>query len=151
MSDQEVLEAVGILEGLFAGSGLDARPEARGRQGGFLDVELVGDDAAAMFGRHGKALDAMQFLCNLVLARQAPGALRILLDAGGYRARRIEQLTALAQELADEVKARQEECEVEPLPPHERRIIHKVLSEDPAVRTYSEGEEPDRRVVIAPA
>ena len=98
----------------------------------------------------GSSLDALQYLCNLVINRRLGPEIRLILDASGYRERRAETLRKLAFEYANQVKDRQEECELDPLPAHERRIIHNSLLDDPGVRTYSEGDEPDRRVIIAP-
>lgn len=143
-------EAVAVIGELCTASGLDLRPVVRGVHAPYMDVELVGDDAAESFGSHGRALDALQFLLNLIVGRRANGEVRIVLDAGGYRARREHVLCQLAVECAEQVKQRQEECELDPLPPHERRIVHNALKNDPGVRTYSEGDEPDRHIVIAP-
>ena len=131
-------------------SGLTIEPVVRGLQPPYVEIELIGDDAAESFGRNGKSLDALQYLANLIVGRRVGGETRILLDAADYRARRTETLTRLAHEYAAMVKDRQEECEFEPLPAHERRIIHNALLDDPGVRTYSEGDDPHRRVVIAP-
>lgn len=131
-------------------SGLDVQPEPRGRHTPYLDVELVGSDAGEAFGRHGQALDSLQYLVNLVVSRKVGPDVRLILDADGYRRRRAERLVALAQEYADLVRDRQEECELDPLPAHERRIIHTALKNESGIRTYSEGDDPERRVIIAP-
>jgi spoIIIJ-associated protein len=125
-------------------------PALRGVQPPYLHIELVGADVKATWGRYGQALDALQFLANLLFARRLRSELRLALDADGYRERRANSLRERALDLAREVKARQEEAELEPLPPHERRIIHTALAEDPDIYTYSEGDEPDRRIVISP-
>lgn len=130
--------------------GLDVRPEVRDLNPPYLNVELVGEDASPAFGRSGRSLDSLQYLANLIIGKRAGGEVRVLLDAGGYRARREDTLRSLALECAAQVKERQEECELDPLPAHERRIIHNALLDDPDVRTYSEGDDPDRRVIIAP-
>lgn len=139
-----------ILVEICEKTGLNIQPAVRGVQGLYVQIELVGDDAASTFGRNGKSLDALQYLANLVIGRRVGGDVRVLLDAGNYRGRREETLENLAREYADLVKERQEECELDPLPAHERRIVHNALSEYPGVRTYSEGDDPDRRVIIAP-
>jgi len=148
--DDRDLAAVESIRELCEVSGLDMRPEVRGVEGSYLKIELIGEDAERIFGEHGRMLDALQFVANLIISRKLGPGVRVLLDAGGYRERRLKMLTDLAREYAAEVKARGEECEIDSLPPHERRIIHKLLSEDPDVMTYSEGEEPDRRIIIAP-
>ncbi len=145
--EQEALE---ILGEICRASGMDIRPEPRLRHAPYLDVELVGEDVASTLGRHGQSLDALQYLANLIIGRRVGSEVRIILDAGGYRARRAQTLTALAKDYAAQVKERQEEAELDPLPAHERRIIHNALSDDAGIRTYSEGDDPDRRVIIAP-
>ncbi|MCS6775485.1 MAG: R3H domain-containing nucleic acid-binding protein [Chloroherpetonaceae bacterium] len=146
--DQRI--AMQLMEEVCAATGQRVRPVLRAVQGNYLHIELVGEDVRATWGRMGQALDALQLLCNLILARRVTTDVRLVLDANNYRERRAEVLTQRALELAREVKERQEEAELEPLPPHERRIIHTALINDPEVRTYSEGEEPDRRVIISP-
>jgi spoIIIJ-associated protein len=98
----------------------------------------------------GQGLDALQLLCNMILPRHMETDVRLMLDAEGYRGRRAESLRQRAVDLAKEVKERNQEAELEPLPAHERRIIHAALSDDPDVSTYSEGDEPHRRIVISP-
>jgi spoIIIJ-associated protein len=146
----EACAAFEIMEEICAASGLEMRPMARREHPPYLDVELIGSDVEATFGRMGRALDALQYLANLIIGRRVGGEIRVALDACNYRERRAVVLQQLALDCAAQVKARQEECELDPLPPHERRIIHNALADDPEVRTYSEGEEPERRVVIAP-
>ncbi len=119
-------------------------------QGSHLMISLTGPDADEIWGKSGQTLDALQLLINHILAHRVRGDVRIMLDAGNYRTRRIEALKAHARELAAEVKSRNMECELEPLPSHERRIIHSELADDPDVETYSEGSDRDRHVVIAP-
>lgn len=146
--DQRI--AMQLMEEVCAATGQQVRPVLRAIQGNYLHIELVGEDVRTTWGRMGQALDALQLLCNLILAKRVATDVRLVLDANNYRKRRAEVLTQRALELAREVKERQEEAELEPLPPHERRIIHTALIDDPEVRTYSEGDEPDRRVIISP-
>jgi spoIIIJ-associated protein len=143
--------ALDIMTELCAKTALDLKPVARDIHGQYVHIELVGDDAQASFGRNGKSLDSLQYLANLIVGRRVGGDVRVLLDAADYRKRREETLVSLAMEFADLVRERQEECELDPLPAHERRIIHNALSEVEGIRTYSEGDDPDRRVIIAPA
>jgi spoIIIJ-associated protein len=128
---------------------IDARPRAWNAP--YLEIELFGEDAEAAFGRSGKALDALQYLVNLIVSRQLGASdVRVSLDAADFRARRTETLVGMAREYAALVRERQEECEFDPMPSHERRIIHNALLEEEGITTYSEGEEPERRIVIAP-
>lgn len=139
-----------MLTQLCALMEVEIRPEVRAVRPPYLEVELVGPDAGEAFGRHGRRLDALQYLANLIVGRQHRGEMRVVLDADGYRQRREAALVELARDYAAQVKERQEECELEPLPAHERRIIHNALADDPEVQTYSEGDESDRHIVIAP-
>jgi spoIIIJ-associated protein len=139
-----------LLEEICASTKQEVRPVVRSVQDPYVHIELVGDDVRATWGRMGQALDALQFLANLILSRRVGSDVRMMLDADNYRARRADALRIRALDLAGEVKARNEEAELEPLPAHERRIIHSALADDPDVRTYSEGDEPGRHVVISP-
>lgn len=132
-------------------TGADMRAVVKGLKPPYLEIDLVGQFASEGFGNSGRRLDSLQFLLNLIVNHRYRSDVRILLDCDDFRARREEALTTLALECAAQVKERQEECELDPLPPHERRIIHNALKDDPTIRTYSEGEEPDRRTIIAPA
>lgn len=114
-----------------------------------LHVDVSGEEAGLLIGHHGQTLDALQFLSNLVAAKEGTGP-RVVLDVEGYRRRREETLTRLAERLADRVQRSGERVALEPMSAHERRVIHMALAEHGAVTTSSEGEEPNRRVVILP-
>jgi spoIIIJ-associated protein len=148
--DPREREAYDVMVEVCQTSGLAIEPVVRNVQPPYVEIELVGEDAAESFGRHGKSLDALQYLVNLIIGKKVGGEVRVVLDAADYRARRIETLTKLAHEYAAMVRERQEECELDPLPAHERRVIHNALGNEPDIRTYSEGEDSDRRVIIAP-
>jgi len=114
-----------------------------------VTLNLRGDDLGVLIGKHGQTLDALQYLTNLAAHRDAEDRIKIILDVEDYRKRRAETLERLARRLADRVKARGEKVVLEPMSPHERKVIHMTLQEDSRVTTYSEGEEPYRKVVIA--
>ncbi|HSV73168.1 MAG TPA: R3H domain-containing nucleic acid-binding protein [Chthonomonadales bacterium] len=139
-----------VVVGICRASGLDMDAVPRSVHRPYLAVELVGQHAEEAFGRHGRALDALQFIVNLAIARQSPGGTRVVIDAGGYRSRREEILRQLALQYAAQVAERQEECVLDPLPAHERRVIHWALKDREDVTTYSEGDGPERRIIIAP-
>ncbi len=147
---EDFATAMVVLDGFCAASGEDMYPVATFLDAPYLHVSLEGTDLHQSWGRSGQGLDALQFLLNLIVSRKVSGDVRIMLDAAGYRARREEQLRTLALEIAAEVKSRNEECEIEPLPAHERRLIHAVLAEDPDIITHSEGKEPHRFIVVGP-
>lgn len=148
--DEKDLEALSVVAEIMRAGAFELAPEIRAIDGSYLVIDLVGDDAGRIFGANGRMLDAMQYLVNLVVSHQIGPGVRILLDADGYRARRAAQLEQIALKYAALVKERQEECEFDPLPPHERRSIHQLFADDPDVMSYSEGAGPDRKVILAP-
>jgi len=119
--------------------------------GRYVNIHLDGKDAAFLVGKHGEVLNAMQYLVNIIAGRRFDNGVRATLDGNDYRRRREDALTQLATKIADQVKQRGEEAVLDALPAFERRIVHKALSGYEGISTYSEGEEPNRRVVIAPA
>ncbi|WP_288184963.1 RNA-binding cell elongation regulator Jag/EloR [uncultured Sporomusa sp.] len=118
-------------------------------QGDHVVINLRGEDLGVLIGKHGQTLDALQYLTNLAANREADERTRIILDVEDYRKRRAETLSRLATRLADKVKRRGERVVLEPMSPQERKIIHMALQNDNRIVTYSEGDEPYRKVVIA--
>ena len=116
---------------------------------GPVAVNLRGEDLGILIGKHGQTLDALQYLTNLAANRDAEEKMKFVIDVEEYRRRRAETLTRLAQRLASKVKRMGEPVVLEPMTPHERKIIHMALQDDRRISTYSEGEEPNRKVVIA--
>jgi spoIIIJ-associated protein len=139
-----------IVAQLMESGDLDVQVEETSRQGKYVNVVLDGKDAAHLVGKHGEVLNALQYLVNVMLTQKRKNGVRATIDGGNYRRKREEALTKLATNIANEVKKRGEEAVLDALPAFERRIVHKVLSEIEGISTYSEGEEPNRRVVIAP-
>jgi spoIIIJ-associated protein len=101
-----------------------------------------------VIGRRGETLDALQYITSLVVNKNTNEYYRIILDAEGYRERRKKTLERLARKLAQKAVNKERKVVLEPMPPHERRIIHITLKKDSRVRSYSEGEEPFRKVMI---
>ncbi len=119
---------------------------------GTINLEVNGTDLGILIGRHGQTLDALQYLVNLAANKGSKGGqdwVRFVVDVEGYRRRREETLQSLAHRLATKVKVYGRKTVLEPMTPQERRIIHTALQDDPDVYTYSEGEEPFRRVIIS--
>lgn len=110
---------------------------------------IRGNDLGILIGKHGQTLDALQYLTNLTANRDAESKVRIILDVEDYRQRRTDTLTRLATRMADNVKRRGEKVVLEPMSSNERKIIHMALQNDQRIVTYSEGEEPYRKIVIA--
>lgn len=113
-------------------------------------LNMVGPDQGILIGKRGQTLEALQFILNLILNKDASERRRVLLDAGGYRLRREKSLTDMAQRLARRALEERVQIALEPMNPAERRIIHLALADDPDVETFSEGEEPERKVIISP-
>lgn len=118
--------------------------------GRYVNLELDGKDVAYLVGKHGEVLNAFQYLVNVMMARKLGNGVRVTLDGNHYRQRREEALSQLANQIAEQVIERGEEAVLDALPAFERRVVHKALQDVDGVQTYSEGEEPNRRVVIAP-
>ena len=120
------------------------------QDGDTLHADVNGAEAGILIGHHGQTLDALQFLVNLISGKSHDDGVRVIVDVEGYRRRRDETLTKLATRLAERVQRTGEETALEPMTAQERRVIHMALAENPHVTTASEGDEPNRRVVIAP-
>lgn len=151
--DEEELEPAELLEELLeevtAGLGLDAEIEVEEREG-VLRGRLVGDDVGLFIGRRGQTIDAVQHLAQRIVFPEGPSKTRVEIDADGYRERRAELLRADADDAAEEALRDGEPVELEPMPPAERRIVHEYLRERGGVETHSEGEEPNRFLVVSP-
>lgn len=115
---------------------------------GSVTLRLHGADMGILIGKHGQTLDSLQYLTNLVANKNSDERVRVVIDVEDYRDRRIETLTRLARRLADKVKRTGEHVALEPMNPHERKIIHMALQRDNRVTTLSEGDDPFRHVVI---
>ena len=114
-----------------------------------ININIVGKDMGLLIGKRGQTLDALQYLTSLVVNKESGTYFKVKLDTENYRARRRETLENLARNLSSKVKKTKKSVALEPMNPYERRIIHSALQYDKFVETYSEGEEPNRKVVIA--
>ncbi|MEQ8200620.1 MAG: RNA-binding cell elongation regulator Jag/EloR [Syntrophomonadaceae bacterium] len=116
---------------------------------GVTRINIVGKDMGLLIGRKGETLNALQFLAGLMVNRKREQKMRIVLDVEDYRKKREQSLEALALRLSEKVKQTQKNVIMRPMNPQERRIVHTILQEDPQLITYSMGDEPNRKVVIA--
>lgn len=112
--------------------------------------DISGKQLGLIIGRRGQTLDALQYLVNIAANRGAETRRRIILDAGGYRERRRKTLRELADRLARQVLRTGKEVVLEPMSPADRKVIHTRIQTVEGLTTYSEGEEPERRVIITP-
>jgi spoIIIJ-associated protein len=140
---------VELLEEIADSLGLDAEVHVEERDG-VLDGRLEGEDVGLFIGRHGQTIDAVQHLAQRIVFPEGPSSVRVVIDANGYRARRTEALHAEADDAADEALSSGKPVELAPLPPFERRIVHEYLRERGDVETHSEGNEPERYLVVTP-
>jgi spoIIIJ-associated protein len=113
-------------------------------------VDIHGDDLGILIGRRAEILNAMQYIVNLIVSKQAEHWVQVTIDVEGYRQRRERQLRQMAQRMADQAVKTGHRQSLEPMPSNERRIIHLELRDHPAVITQSVGEDPGRKVTIVP-
>jgi spoIIIJ-associated protein len=109
-----------------------------------------GEDVGLLIGRRGQTIDAVQLLCYRAAFRGVQERKRVVVDASGYRERRQEAIERQADRAADRVFKTDKEIELEPMTPSERRVVHQYLKDRAGVETFSEGEEPERCVIVAP-
>jgi spoIIIJ-associated protein len=114
-------------------------------------VAIVGSDLQPLIGPSGATLDALQELTRLAVQQQTGVRSRLMLDVSGHRRARRDELTVLAQETARNVVETAAPVRLSPMNPFERKVVHDVISATDGVVSESEGEEPNRRVVVLPA
>ena len=115
---------------------------------GSMSISMMGDTLGILIGRRGDTLDALQYLTSLEVNRDRDEYIRVSLDTEHYRAKREESLTKLAMRMAERAVKSGRKVVLEPMNPYERRVLHATLQDHPQVQTHSEGDEPNRRVVI---
>ncbi|MCE7790991.1 protein jag [Salipaludibacillus sp. CUR1] len=144
-----IKEALLFLRDTIDKMGVSASVEAEERDEGMF-LNITGSEIGVLIGKRGQTLDSLQYLVNLVANRQSENYVRIYLDAEGYRARRKEALVTLAERLSDKALRTGREVRLEPMSAHERKIIHTALQDVKGVSTFSDGQEPHRRIVVVP-
>ncbi len=118
----------------------------------YIKIYFEGDDLGYMIGNHGRHLDSLQYILQLMVGKviDQDSNYRVLVDVGGYRRERDSKIESLALQKADDVRILGEEIEMEPMSPADRRVVHTTLSQYEDITTESVGEGKDRRVVIKP-
>ena len=119
------------------------------KETGVLTVNMEGEDMGVLIGKRGQTLDSLQYLVSLVVNKGVDGYIHVKADTENYRERRKKTLENLAKNIAFKVKRTRQPVALEPMNPYERRIIHSSLQNEKYITTYSEGEEPYRKVVVA--
>jgi spoIIIJ-associated protein len=152
-ADVEDDEPAEVLEDLLAeiadGLGLDVEIDIE-EGDGLLKGSLRGDDIGLFIGRRGQTIDAVQHLAQRIVFHEGPSDVRVVIDADGYRERRAETLRAAADDVAEEALRTGQPVEMDPMPASERRVVHEHLRDRGDVETHSEGDEPERRLVVSP-
>lgn len=140
-------DAVQFLKDVLVTMGVTAKVEVQTDSHPVV-IDIRGEELGMVIGRHGQTLDALQYLVNIVANRRHEGYTRFQLDAQGYRRRREESLQQLAERIARQVLKTGKAVALEPMTPMERKVIHTHIQKYDRLTTYSEGEEPRRRVVV---
>ena len=117
---------------------------------GELILDITGDDLAVLSGRHGKTLDALQFIISAITVRKIGFRFPVIIDVEGYKNRQRQKLESLARSSANKAASQGRSVKLRPMTPYERRIIHVALRDDARVDTASEGEGTARHVVVVP-
>ena len=134
-----------VLEAMGVNAKLDIKEEK-----GVLSINISGDKMGLVIGYRGETLDSLQYLTSLVINKNHEDEyIRVSLDTENYRQKREETLIKVAQKTAYKVRKSGRAYKLEPMNPYERRIIHSALQDYNDINTYSEGEEPFRRVVVS--
>lgn len=137
-----------FLASVFRAMDIDVSVESEHTDEG-INVNVKGKDCGSIIGRRGETLDSLQYLASLVANKNSENYVRVTIDVENYRKKREETLVRLANKLASRVVKYKRKITLEPMNPYERRIIHSALQNNRMVETYSVGEEPHRKVVIA--
>ncbi len=138
-----------VLEQIADGIGVEATVRLSEDRDG-ITAEFVGDDLGLLIGHHGQTIDAIQHLAYRIAFRRRGEPLRVVVDAAGYRERRAVALRAAADQAAEAAVHDGRPVALEAMSAQERKVVHEHLKTRHDVETYSEGQEPDRRLVVAP-
>ncbi|MER3396060.1 MAG: hypothetical protein C4318_01150 [Acidimicrobiia bacterium] len=139
-----------FLEGLVDVFGLRAKVDATAEEGTVV-ATIDGDGLGILIGHHGATLHAIEEVTRTVVARRLRSKARIVVDVAGYREKRRRELEEFARNLAEKAVRENKQITLKPMSAADRKIVHDAVKTVEGVRTYSEGEEPRRSVVIVPA
>ena len=152
--DEQAEIAAEFVEGLLERMGIEASVEPN-LEDGTMYVDVIGaepddEDMGLLIGRHGQTLESLQELARVVVAQRTGMRPRVVVDVEDYRKRQLDRLVARAREVAEKVARSGRSQALEPMNPFLRKIVHDAVAGVPGVESGSEGEEPERRVVIRP-
>jgi spoIIIJ-associated protein len=138
-----------VLERIVDELGLEASVAVEEREEE-IHADIEGEEVGLLIGRHGQTIDAVQLLCYQAAFQGRPDRKRVSVDAAGYRRRQGESLRRRADLAAEDAVRHGQAVEMDPMGSNERRVVHEHLRDRPEIETYSEGDEPNRCVVVAP-
>lgn len=149
-NDELFITSKNFLKQMIEDMGIDCDIESR-TEGNMIKFNILcsqESDIGIIIGKRGETLDSLQYIVNLVTNRNSDTYIRVILDCNQYRSKRERSLQKLARRLADKAVQTGRDIKLEPMNPYERRIIHTYLQNDEKVNTFSQGNEPNRRVII---
>lgn len=150
VTEQSLKDAAYFATELVHKMGLEDAEVSVVNSGESVDVTVSGSKMGLLIGKRGDTLDAVQYLVSLYVNKEKNSYIKVNVDTEGYRAKREETLVKLAKGLERRVIRERRAVALEPMSPNERRIIHATLQNSTKVKTYSVGEEPHRKVTVAP-
>lgn len=152
LDEAEAIKELALyLTNITSDMGVPALVKIQHETNGLIVMNLETSKQGMLIGKHGKILNALQYLAQVFLHRVAKEKLSVVVNVGNYRQKREEVLTRLAQRTAEKVKDTGRPVFLEPMPAFERKMIHSALSKDEYIKTHSEGEDPYRYLVVEPA
>ncbi len=137
-----------FLYGIFERMGMFVTIDVK-TEGENINIDLSGENMGLLIGHRGETLTSLQYLTNLTVNRMVKEHYRVLIDTENYKEKREETLKRLAKKIADKTLKYRRNVTLEPMTPYERRIIHSTLQGYDNISTYSIGEEPNRKIVVA--
>ena len=149
LADEPVDRVRAVLERIVDELDVDGSVEVSEEEDEIIG-RVDGEDLGLLIGRRGQTIDAVQLLCYRAAFQGRPDRKRVTVDAAGYRERRRDAVEGQADRAAERALKSGNEIELEPMTPSERRVVHQHLKERAGIETFSEGDEPERCVVVAP-
>lgn len=147
--DNSVVVARETLQNIISLISVDSKISAE-KKGDDIILNIEGNNPGILIGPKGKTLEALEFIINKAVNRASKKKVRVIVDSENYRQRREESLKRLALKMGEKAKKTKKTVTIDPISPHDRRIIHLTLKEDTQVQTKSEGEGLFKRVFIIP-
>ena len=149
LADEPVDRVRAVLERIVDELDVDGSVEVSEEEDEIIG-RVDGEDLGLLIGRRGQTIDAVQLLCYRAAFQGRPDRKRVTVDAAGYRERRRDAVERQADRAAERALKSGNEIELEPMTPSERRVVHQHLKERAGIETFSEGDEPERCVIVAP-